>query len=468
MKGKTNNLRQKNKTKTIFLCLISALILSFLFRATTLFNYNQESMNFSNKMPQSSNSNAPEQHWNRTWGGNGNDSAICIALDSSDNIYIIGIYNVTSEPSSSISSSNNIVAQPPPTNFGGDVVLLKYDSSGEYQWNKTWGGSGRDEGRSIAVDSSDNIYLVGNSAEGGVVFLKYDSSGELIWDKSWSNDSSAMAITIDSVDNIYITGRQSGSVIIWKYNSLGVYQWERTWEGGVFSHMGYGIAVDSSINIYLTGNMYVMGSFYDSFLLKYDSSGVLQWNTTWGGSEFDMGTSIAIDSSNNILIAGITSSYGAGGFDIFLVAFDSSGQLQWNTTWGGSEFDGGWDILTLDQSGNIYIGAGTGSYGAGLIDGILLNYSSTGQQQWNTTWGGSGDDGFNSIIVDSSDNIFLTGYTESFGAGGGDIILVKYSHSTKTPDNGFEISGYDLFSLFGVIGLISIIIIKKWRKTTIS
>ena len=447
----------------------SALILSLLIRATTSINYEQESMSISNKMPQSSNGNAPEQHWNRTWGGNGNDTSICIALDSSDNIYITGIYNVTSEPSSSISSSKDIVAQPPPTNFGGDVVLLKYDSSGILQWNTTWGGSGRDEGRAIAVDSSDNIYLVGNSAEGGVVFLKYDSSGELIWDKSWSSLNSAMAITIDSVDNIFINGSQSGSVIIWKYNSLGVYQWERTWEGGVLTDTGYGIAVDSSINIYITGLIYNSGSIYDLFLLKYDSSGNLQWNTTWGGSEFEVGTSIAIDSSNNILIGGITSSYGAGEYDLFLVAFDSSGQLQWNTTWGGSEFDGGWDILSLDQSGNIYIGAGTENFGAGLMDGILLNYSSTGQQQWNTTWGGSGNDGFNSIIVDSSDNIFLTGYTDSFGAGGDDIILVKYSQSIIPVDgDGFEISGYNLFSLFSAIGLISIIIIKKWRKSTIS
>jgi hypothetical protein len=467
LKGKTKILRQKKNIKTIFVCLVSALVLSLLFRATTLYNYEQENMNIPNITPQSSNGNAPEQHWNRTWGGIGNDSAIDISLDSSNNIYITGIYNVSSEPVAGISASKNIVAQPPP-GYGGYIVLLKYDSSGEYQWNKTWVNC--DYSRAIAVDSSDNIYLVGRSTEGDVVFLKYDSSGELLWDKSWSNNSAAMAITLDSVGNIYITGTQTGSMILWKYNSLGVYQWERTWNNISFRSDGWGIIADSSNNIYVTGLIfeYIDNTYnLNLFLVKYDSSGTLQWNTTWGGSEFEDAHSIAIDSSNNILVAGETSSYGAGSYDLSLVVFDSSGDLQWNTTWGGNESEGGWDMLTLDKSGNIYLGASTSSFGAGLSDGVLVKFNSTGQQQWNTTWGGSGDDGFGAIIIDSSDNIFLTGKTESFGAGGNDIVLVKYSHSI-TPDDGFAISGYEIFSLFSAMGLISIIIIKKWRKTTIS
>jgi len=468
LKGKNNNLRRKKKLHVMFVCLVSALVLSLLMQTTTLYNKEQVSMDNLNRKPQSSNDNTHEQLWNKTWGGIANDSARDIAIDSSNNIYITGFCDVTSEPSVSIKSSKDIVAQPPP-GYGGSIVLLKYDSSGEYQWNKTWVNC--DYGRAIAVDSSDNIYLVGRSTEGDVVFLKYDSSGELLWDKSWSNDSAAMAITLDSVGNIYITGTQTGSMILWKYNSLGVYQWERTWTDISVRSDGWGITADSSNNIYVTGLIfeYIDNVFnLNLFLVKYNSLGALQWNTTWGGSNFEDGHSIAIDSSNNILVAGCCMSFGAGGNDLSLVKYNNNGQLQWNKTWGGSENEGGWDLLTLDSSGNIYLGAGTESFGAGLYDGVLVKYNSTGQQLWNTTWGGIGDDSFVSIIVDSSDNIYLAGITDSFGAGGDDIILVKYSQSTITPDDGFEISGYNLFTLFSAIGLISIIIIKKWRKSTIS
>ena len=116
-----------------------------------------------------------------------------------------------------------------------------------------------------------------------------------------------------------------------------------------------------------------------------------------------------------------------------------------------------------------------------------MKLNSAGEQQWNTTWGGSGEDEFNSLIVDSSDNILLTGTTDSFGTGGDDIVIIKYSqgvtdttgttnatgttNTTGSPDDPFgleSISGYNLLSLSSGIGLISVIYVKKWRKNAIS
>ena len=455
MKRNNKNPIVRNIISVALICIVCILFLSFLLQGNTDNNYEQESMNNPNKKLQISSINVPEQQWNTTWGGSGYDSAIDIALDSSNNIYITGTYNATEEP---------------PSSTIGDIVLLKYNSLGEFQWNKTWGGSGKDTGRAIAVDSSNNIYLVGSAAGGDIVFLKYNSLGELQWDKSWSSSGIGYAITLDLVGNIFIAGGQSGDMILWKFNSLGVYQWERTW-GGINTDTGWTMTVDSSNNIYVAGLTYNILPDIDLFLLKYNSSGVLQWDSTWGGSGFEDAHSIALDSSNNIFVAGETNSFGAGSYDLSLVKFNSSGQLQWNKTWGGSDSELGWDMLALDSSSNIYLAAHTSSFGAGLYDGILVKYNSMGQQQWNTTWGGSGDDEFASIIVDSSNNIFLVGKTDSFGAGGDDVVLIKYG---KGPvDNGSEqIPWYVLFLLVGTIcvatAIVTAIVIKKRNKSIIS
>ena len=148
-----------------------------------------------------------------------------------------------------------------------------------------------------------------------------------------------------------------------------------------------------------------------------------QWYTTWGGSGDDGGSDIALDSSNNIYLAGITTSFGAGDFDMALVKYNNMGEQQWNTTWGGSNFDTASGIA-VDSSDNVYLVGITVSFGAGQSDMVIVKYNSLGEQQWNTTWGGSGGDLGYGIAVDSSDNIYLVGSTYSFGAGHNDMVFV--------------------------------------------
>ncbi|MBA7588242.1 hypothetical protein ES708_30295 [subsurface metagenome] len=197
-------------------------------------------------------------------------------------------------------------------------------------------------------------------------------------------------------------------------------------------------------------------------LVKYNNLGQQQWNTTWGGTKFETGISIALDSSENIYVCGFTGSYGAGGFDMFLLKYNNLGQLQLSKLWGGIEDDFG-NSITLDSSDNLYVGVSTESYGAGGRDIVLLKCNSSGQQQWNTTWGGVNDDEVRTVVVDSSENIYLAGTTSSFGAGGLDMVLIKYAESSGGNDEG-GILGYDLFLLLGAICVISTIIIKKHQN----
>ncbi|MHA2010108.1 MAG: SBBP repeat-containing protein [Candidatus Hodarchaeales archaeon] len=211
-------------------------------------------------------------------------------------------------------------------------------------------------------------------------------------------------------------------------SDLNTNSWNKTW-GSSDLERGYGVALDSSEDIYVSGYTYGIGAgSSDIALVKYNGSGVLLWNRTWGGSGGDSGGGVTVDSSDDFYVTGLTNSFGAGGSDITLVKYSSSGVLLWNRTWGGSSNDRGYEV-TFDSSDNIYVTGSTNSFGAGNSDMVLVKYSSSGVQLWNRTWGGIDSDLGLGVAVDSSDNIFVTGNTPSFGVGGTDMFLVKYNSS---------------------------------------
>jgi len=236
------------------------------------------------------------------------------------------------------------------------------------------------------------------------------------------------------------------------------YEWNRTW-GGIDTDGGSGVAVDSSDNVYLAGFTKSFGAgHYDMVLVKYDSSVVQQWNRTWGGIDYDHSRGVAVDSSDNVYLAGDKESFEAGPFDMVLVKYDSSGVLQWNRTWGGSDYDSGRGVA-VDSSDNVYLAGYTDSFGAGNRDMVLVKYDSSGVLQWNRTWGGSNWDEGNGVVVDSSDNVYLAGFTESFGAGNFDMVLVKYGVEKREKEQ--IISGYYLLLFITIISVITAISIKK-------
>ena len=198
-------------------------------------------------------------------------------------------------------------------------------------------------------------------------------------------------------------------------------------------------------------------------MVKFNSSGVRQWGTYYGGTAAEGAYHCATDASGNVYLAGDASSttgiattgahqttYGGGTDDAFLVKFNSSGVRQWGTYYGELTFDNDVSCAT-DASGNIYLSGTTSSTtgiattGAhqttfgGNYDAYLVKFNSSGVRQWGTYYGGSvGDHGY-SCATDASGNIFLAGYTQSnsgiatTGAhqttygGGTDAFLVKFN-----------------------------------------
>ncbi|MFX1316848.1 MAG: SBBP repeat-containing protein, partial [Promethearchaeota archaeon] len=173
---------------------------------------------------------------------------------------------------------------------------LSISNNAGCEWNRTWDGYQQDAALDIKVDSSNNIYVTGASNFGEVgmslFLLKYNSLGDLQWNRTWAvtGDTIGYGIAFDSLNNIYVVGTTfplmaSISIILLKYNSEGVLDWYRQYVIGDFS-MGAGIAIDSSDNIYLTGYD-TIGTNVDILLVKCNNEGFIEWNRTWGGAGMD-------------------------------------------------------------------------------------------------------------------------------------------------------------------------------------
>lgn len=335
--------------------------------------------------------------WTRIWNEGLYQGGHDVSSDSANNIYITGYCNYGT---SSL-----------------DLVLLKYNSSGDLQWDRTWGTANPDRGHEVAVDSSDNVYVSGQAYH-DFLLVKYNSSGDLQWNRRWGPGilNFGYGVAIDSSDNIYVGGRVDDDMYLRKYNSSGSTQWTIRYGRDGFQYYANGVAVDSSDNIYIVGEAGLagMGDTIDVFVAKYNSSGNQLWNHTWGSSGADSAYGVTVDSTNNIYVTGNLASGG-----VFLLKYDNNGNLMWNCSWIYGAH--GRDVV-VDSSDNVYIiGKGWDAEG----EFLLLKYSPQGDLLLSCMWGGGGDDVGGGVVLDSLNNIYLTGIHNRASAQG-NIVLVKY------------------------------------------
>jgi len=371
-----------------------------------------------------------------TLGGANSDFGNSVAFDSLNNIYALGFTNSTGAGSN-------------------DFLISKSSPSGKILWQRSLGGnSGDDDGYSIAVNSSDEILVVGETnpgVAGGDDFLiaKYSNSGVLQWQRSigGSGIDDGRGVALDSSDNVYAFGYTTSSpansldFLIVKYNSSGAVQWQRILGGAGFENI-YSGTVDSSDNLYAVGRTTSVGAgSSDVLLAKYNSSGTLQWQRTLGGSGVDSGQSIKSDSSDNVYIACRTNSTGSGNYDALLLKYNSSGTLQWQRILGGADAEEGLGVV-VDSLDNVYISGFTESTGAGVDDLLIAKYNGSGTIQWQRSLGGSGNERGSSISIDSLDDLCVVGYTYTAGEGGVDLFFAKIP-SDGSLTGTYELDGVD-------------------------
>jgi hypothetical protein len=365
----------------------------------------------------------PNLEWGTYYGDIGQDIGFDIKCDSSGNIYIVG------ETGSSIAIATNGVYQ---DTLGGvlDAFVAKFNSNGVRLWCSYYGGNDWDYGKNIVLDNNGNILIDG-----------------------WTLSTNAIA-SIGAHQTIFGGGAYFDAFVV-KFNNNGVRQWG-TYYGGSDEEFVDGIASDSNGNIFITGFTlsinsiatlgahqftYSGGSYGDAFVVKFDSNGVRQWGTYYGGNYADYGTGIVCDVNGNLFVSGYTGSsnaistsgvhqnvFGGGSYDAFIVKFDNNGVRLWGTYYGGIEDELDFKIA-LDHGGNFFITGYTfspnaistiGSYqyllGGGLSDACVVKFNNSGVRQWGTYFGGSKNDLGFGITCDDNDNVFITGYTLSIDA----------------------------------------------------
>lgn len=326
-----------------------------------------------------------------------------------------------------------------------DYATIAYDSSGNELWIARYDSprNEQDIARAIAVDSSGNVYVTGESGLGtniDYVTIAYDSSGNEIWvaryDGPGKNTDFARAIATDSSGNVYVTGFSYGigtdrDYATIKYGSSGNQLWVARYNGpGSYSEdAAIAISVDFSGNVYVTGSSDGGATYYDYATIKYDSYGNELWVTRYDGpgKYHDNAYAISIGSAGNVYVTGVSHG-GQTKDDYATIAYDTLGNQLWVARYNGQLDDN--DVayaMALDMVGNVYV---TGaSYGNGTIeDYVTIKYDRDGNERWVVKYDGPLNDFDRSqaIALDSLGNVYVTGWSTGIGTMS-DYATIKYS-----------------------------------------
>lgn len=354
--------------------------------------------------------------WARGYGSNGiGESSSSITLDASGNVYTTGYFwgTVDFDPgpgSFTLTSGGNT-----------DIYVQKLDASGNFLWAGRMGGVADDNGNSIAVDGSGNMYITG----------MFSTLADF--------DPGPGTFSMPTPGGSY-------DAFIVKLNAAGALVWAKQM-GGTGSDEGFGVFLDLSGDVYTTGKFQNTGDFdpgigtanltsagsSDVFVQKLTSAGIFAWAKSMGGAASDQGQKLFIDGFGNVFLTGwfqaiadfdpgiTTANLTSSGLeDIFVAKLDASGNYVWARQLGGPGTDKGLTI-DLDAGGNVYT---SGSFSGiadmdpglttsnlisnGLEDIFISKLNSTGTFVWATQAGGTLNDKGSSVYADAS-NVYLVG-----------------------------------------------------------
>jgi hypothetical protein len=396
--------------------------------------------------------------WSKKFGGSSSDYPYDVAVDNNGNVYITGyFYSYIDFGGGTLYSKGSY-----------DIFVASFTPAGTPRWSKAFGGTSSDYGFSVDTDAAGNVYLA------GYFYNTVNFGGSTL------------------------TSKGGPDIFLASFDSTGKHRWSKGF-GGTSSDLAYGVAADSSGNVYITGYFYntvlfggstslTSKGYYDIFLAAFDTNGKYRWAKGFGGtgtSSYDYGYGIATDGSGNVYITGYTyggltfggaTLTGKGSYDIFLASFTPSGTHRWSKLFGSSSSDYGYALAT-DASGNVYLtgmfynsinfGGGTLS-SKGSNDTFIASFTSAGAHRWSKSFGGSQYEYGYGIDADDKGNVYFTGmFYGSVNFGGGtltskgsyDLFMASYtssgayrwarSHGSTSSDYGRSIAADAKGNVYG-------------------
>ena len=414
----------------------------------------------------------PSWEWAKSAKGSLYDEGNGICTDINGNTYVVGYF-----ASSTVSFGDTVLTNT--AGLGYSMFIIKYDAVGNILWTRTIGGGAQYSkgANAICTDAFGNLYITGyyggltitfgnitltNMGYSNMFLVKYDTSGNVIWAKGGGGSLYAygMAISNDVNGNVLVTGSFSSSsftidgitvsnpfygcgseIFIAKLDESGNPLWIKE-AGGFSADQANGITTDSKGNVYITGYVHSASPIdFDSivlsnngsksiFIAKYNSYGNIVWVKTAGGS-VDEGKGICTDVNDNIYITGyyggLTASFGnttltnSGNMDVFVVKYDSLGNVLWARGAGGTGYDEGLGICSGAES-DIYITGYNHSPSFSIEtdtligDGLFVaKYNTSGTELWALQGRGSDlcESHGNSISKGSNNDVYITGFFNS-------------------------------------------------------
>jgi predicted nucleotidyltransferase len=333
--------------------------------------------------------------WAKTFGSLGREDATEVDVDSLGNVFIGGCFESTSINFDAYSLNNSA------TNNSADLFMVKLNSSGNVLWAKSAGGNAGEVITGIAVDSLGNSFITGSYASSSITFgntvligtntddifiAKYDVNGNPMWAKNGNGSSSydwGNGIAVDGSGNCYVIGsftsqsitvgsytlinsniNGSSDIFVVKYNPFGNVVWAKKW-GSSGNDYGQKIDVSRDGNSYITGaygsSSINFGTFTltnanpglnDIYTVKFDLSANTVWAKSGNGTHDDLPYDIVLDEFENVFVAGsfasdvlnfnfssLTNSGANITTDIFIVKYDSQGNILWTSKAGGNASD---------------------------------------------------------------------------------------------------------------------------------
>jgi len=362
---------------------------------------------------------APDTLWTKTYGGVESDFGIRV-FQTSDSGYIL--------------FSNTRSYGP-----GGQAIwLLRTNPCGDTLWSKLYGDSYGVEGLAMEKTNDGGYVITGYHTIGGidddVWLIKIDSLGDTVWTKTYGTNGGMdfgfhVKQTLDG-GYIVVGGKYGvGYSDMWllKTDALGDTLWTKTYGGSDYDY-GNSIAQMPDSGYVVVGTTVSIGPWLgDIWLLKTNTLGDTLWTKTFGGSDDDYSAAVELVDESGFIVLGMTNSYGAGGYDVWLIRIDNTGDTLWTRTYGTSGWDECYSLSKTPDGGYVMAGYSGPVFSA---EGYILKVDSAGNVIWSSTIGGEEDDFLRDIKPSIDGGYIIIGNTCSYGVGESDIWLIKTAPDT--------------------------------------